>query len=86
MKTFFDFKSRGGLFPHTHVLRISSEDLQSHSEEGLLLTTSTEYSLFFKHSHQIRISKEELQNIKDGQTVVVFDTDKKRHSFSIQIK
>lgn len=85
MENVFEFKSKGGLFPHTHVLRLSDQDLQNTDEEGIVLTTSVEYSLIFKHSHQVRISKDELKKIKDGQTVIVYDTDKKRHSFSIQM-
>lgn len=85
MKNIFEFKSKGGLFPHTHVLRISDQDLQNTSEEGIVLTTSVEYSLIFKHSHQVRISKDELKKIKAGQAVIIYDTDKGRHFFSIQI-
>lgn len=85
MTKVFEFKSKGGLFPHTHILRLSDQDLQNASEEGILLTTSVEYSLIFKHSHQVKISKTDLKNIRAGQAVTVSDTDKGRHSFLIQV-
>ena len=77
-------KSKGGLFPHTHTLNIPKAAIAKPSSEGLLLTTSEEYSLFFKHKHQVRLSAKDLENIQDGNEVTVIDTDKGRHSFTIQ--
>lgn len=77
--------SRGGLFPHTHRLKVPMANTQSPSED-LTLNTSEEYSLCFKHYHQVTISKNQLLDIKDGKEVVVFDNDKKRHSFAVKLK
>ncbi len=85
MEKVFEFKSQGGLFPHTHMIKISDIDIQNPTEQGLTLRTSTEYSLIFKHSHEVKITKDELIAIKSGQEVTVYDTDKRRHSFAVKI-
>jgi len=85
MEKSFEFKSQGGLFPHTHVIKLNEKDLQNPPEQGISLRTSIDYSLIFKHSHEVKISKSELLAIKNGQEVKVYDTDKKRHSFVIKI-
>lgn len=81
--SFITARSEGGLFPHKHTLEISRDAIKSAPADGLLLTTSTEYSLIFKHNHQVHLSQGDLKSLSAGQTVVVFDTDKGRHSFRI---
>jgi hypothetical protein len=79
-------KSQGGLFPHTHSLRIPRAAIDQPLAEGLLLTTSEEYSLVFKHKHEVRISRQELESVRAGHAVTVRDTDKGRHSFRIELE
>ena len=78
--------SKGSLLsPHTHKLIVPLANIQNPSED-LTLNTSEEYSLCFKHYHQVTISKNQLLDIKDGKEVVVFDNDKKWHSFTVKLK
>ena len=77
-------KSTGGLFPHSHTLEVKKSDLSNPPRDGVLLTTSVEYSLVFKHKHQVRITQQELAAIARGEEVTVRDTDKGRHSFKIR--
>ncbi len=79
-------KSKGGLFPHTHTLSLDAKLFDNLPAEGITLVTSSEYSLIFKHKHQVSISKENLEKIRDGQNLIVYDNDKKRHSFSFNQK
>ena len=78
-------KSKGGLFPHTHTLIVPRVVIENSPDAGVVLTTSEEYSLIFKHKHQVSISKENLEKVRSGQEVVVFDNDKKRHSFALKV-
>ncbi len=75
-------KSKGGLFPHTHTLTIPKSVIDQIKD--VTLTTSDEYSLIFKHHHEVTLSKDNLEKIKAGQEVVVYDNDKRRHSFAIK--
>ncbi|MGZ3690680.1 MAG: hypothetical protein ACXVAX_04215 [Pseudobdellovibrio sp.] len=78
------FRSKGGLFPHTHKLNISKE-LLLHSKQSITATTSAEYSLIFRHQHEVTITLQELEKVRNGQSVVVRDNNTGRHTFEIKL-
>jgi hypothetical protein len=78
--------SKGGLIPHTHILAIDTDFVKNPPEAGLTLETNHAYSLVYKHSHQVFISQSDFQRIAKGESVVLKDSDKGRHSFEVTMK
>lgn len=77
-------KSTGGLFPHTHTLELDRGLLVNPPSSGVTVEVSAEYSLIFKHKHSVHFTQSELLALAKGAAVTVKDTDKGRHSFTLQ--
>ncbi|KAJ3289513.1 hypothetical protein HDU79_004001 [Rhizoclosmatium sp. JEL0117] len=76
--------STGGLLPHSHKLVIPASVL----EKGETTTLPTEFAtsgFIFTHQHEVVITAEQIAAILKGETVVLKDNDKERHSFEVKV-
>lgn len=75
------FYSKGGLFPHTHSLKIPKSAFAQALDQTF--QTSVEYSFFYKHKHSVTLKREDFEKALQGEKVLIRDNETKRHSFLI---